>query len=479
MMNKRHRNIISYQKYFSCRVHSCIRRPSIHPRSPPGLRVIPVCSMFFALASPLMIHPCPIPPPHVFPFHVGSFFEPSLLFTDAIVASGLCHTPSPPSRHHRPTPPPGSVGVQPAPHRDVVGGAPVIDSAPTPGAGGPAQGAGGLGDSAQRPVLRCLRSPRSDGTQDAGPSRDAIRPPVEVVNQEAHEDGELYDEEESYQDGEDWDGFAPPSSSSMSPEPEMVAYWKSSFPAFSTSSSYRPLSSAFGRTKKWSSEAAPDFAPPKQEPFAFSLFNDFKTSSKSVYDNAQHLMTSSGAAGHAIAYAAVRLDAMRNHLVPPDASPEEREEAAPWVQCCSAIASALQDASRILAANYAHGLSETRKGALKSASHHLMPILRECPPAGGYYFGNPKEAVLSSAQFLSAEATLAQASRPSATRPPRRFFQRPAAPRGAAASRSRPAAAESATASSTSSSSSSSAPSKRGKGYGRSSRGGKGGQRKN
>ena len=68
MMNKRHRNIISYQKYFSCRVHSCIRRPSIHPRSPPGLRVIPVCSMFFALASPLMILPCPFFPSPMFFF---------------------------------------------------------------------------------------------------------------------------------------------------------------------------------------------------------------------------------------------------------------------------------------------------------------------------------------------------------------------------------------------------------------------------
>ena len=68
MMNKRHRNIISYQKYFSCRVHSCIRRPTIHPCSPPGLRVIPVCSMFFALASPLMILPCPFFPSPMFFF---------------------------------------------------------------------------------------------------------------------------------------------------------------------------------------------------------------------------------------------------------------------------------------------------------------------------------------------------------------------------------------------------------------------------
>ena len=151
MMDKRHRNIISYLKYFSCRVHSSIRRPTIHPRSPPGLRVFPVCSMLYALASLFMILPVPVSPPMFFLFHVGSSFKPSLLIIDAIVASGLSHTPSPPSRHHRPSPPSGSVGVQPAPLRDVVGAGPVTDQAPAPGVGGPTRRVGDLAGPDQRP----------------------------------------------------------------------------------------------------------------------------------------------------------------------------------------------------------------------------------------------------------------------------------------------------------------------------------------
>ena len=311
---------------------------------------------------------------------------------------------------------------------------------------------------------------------DPGPSRDAILPPVEQNRQEVLEDGEWLDGEGSGQDGEELGDYAPPSSSMMTPEPEMIDYWRSSIPAFSSSTSFRPLSFAKNRTKKWSSEAAPDFAPPKQEPFASAHFASFKESSKASFENAMHLMTSSGAAGHAIAYAAARIGAMQDSFAKQATSPEEREEAAPWLQCCADIASALQDASRILGANYAHGLLEVRKGVLKAASHHLTTILKDSPPSEGYFFGNPEKQVLTSAQLMQAEASLAQASRPPASKAPRRFFQRPPASRGSATSRSRPAAADAASSSAPASSSSSS---KRGKGYGRSSRGGKGGQRKN
>ena len=95
----------------------------------------------------------------------------------------------------------------------------------------------------------------------------------------------------------------------------MIDYWKSSIPSFSSFTSFRPLLSVSGRTKKWSSEAAPDFAPPRQEPFARAHFNAFKESSKAAYDYAIHLMSSSGAAGHAVAYAAARVGAMRDFLI--------------------------------------------------------------------------------------------------------------------------------------------------------------------
>ena len=78
---------------------------------------------------------------------------------------------------------------------------------------------------------------------DAGPS------PVDVDRQEVLEDGEVYDQDESYQGDEDLDSFAPPSSSSMVPVPEVSTSWGSSFHAFSTSSSYRPLSTSLSRAR--------------------------------------------------------------------------------------------------------------------------------------------------------------------------------------------------------------------------------------
>ena len=76
----------------------------------------------------------------------------------------------------------------------------------------------------------------------------------------------------------------------MVPEPEMVAFWISAFPAFPTSPSFRPLSSAVSRTRKWSYEAAPDFAPPYTGAIRLSLFNVLKASSKAACDDAQQLM---------------------------------------------------------------------------------------------------------------------------------------------------------------------------------------------
>ena len=248
--------------------------------------------MSLSLASLfLMTLPCPIPPsPPCFFLSCGVVFASLLHLQCHRRVRAFCHSSSPPSRHHRPTPSSGSVGVQPTPQRDVVGAEPVTDQASAPGVGGLTRSVSGLGGSGSRPHSGSLQLPRSDRTADSGPSRDVIHPPVDRNRQEVLEDGELLDGEESGQDEEELRDYAPPSSSTMTPEPEMIDYWKSSIPAFSTSTSFRPLSTAISRTKKWSSAAVPDFVPPKQEPFARAHFNTFKETSKAAYDNAIHLM---------------------------------------------------------------------------------------------------------------------------------------------------------------------------------------------
>ena len=52
---------------------------------------------------------------------------------------------------------------------------------------------------------------------DPGPLRDAILPPVDVGRQEVLEDGEAHDGEESCLDGEEFEDYASPSSSSLTP----------------------------------------------------------------------------------------------------------------------------------------------------------------------------------------------------------------------------------------------------------------------
>lgn len=52
---------------------------------------------------------------------------------------------------------------------------------------------------------------------DPGPLRDAILPPIDVGRQEVLEDGEAHDGEESCLDGEEFEDYASPSSSSMTP----------------------------------------------------------------------------------------------------------------------------------------------------------------------------------------------------------------------------------------------------------------------
>ena len=203
--------------------------------------------------------------------------------------------------------------------------------------------------------------------------------------QEVLQDGEVYDGDESYQDDEDLESFAPPSSSSMVPEPDMAAFWGSSLPAFSTTSSYRPLSPTLVARRSGAMRPLLRLLLPGRCRSPFALLR-LQGVVKAAYVCAQHLLFSSGAAVHAVA---IRLDARKSALVPPDVSPEEREEAAPWVLGCSDISSALQEASRLLAATYAHGLSETRIEALESTFHLLMPFLRGSPPSGGVLFRQP------------------------------------------------------------------------------------------
>ena len=271
---------------------------------------------------------------------------------------------------------------------------------------------------------------RSDGTVDPGPLRDAIHPPVDgdrqevlkvgevrdgeesyldgeelgelylllllddagpspvdVDRQEVLEDGEVYDQDESYQGDEDLDSFTPPSSSSMVPVPEVSTSWGSSFHAFSTSSSYRPLSPSFVVRSSGAMRPLLRLLLPSRSRSPFALLRLLGVVKKDLI-NAQHHTSSSGAAVHTVA---ARLDARWSALALPDTSPEDREGAAPCVRFCTGLSSVLRDTSRLLAASYTHGLSVAWMGARESASYRLMSILRDSLPLGGVFLRQPRE----------------------------------------------------------------------------------------
>ena len=354
----------------------------------------------------------------------------------------------------------------------MVGGAPGVAERAPPGEAGPSGfqdgghgSSGTIGDRVSPPSVR----PGLTGPPPiSGPQRDtAVDPIVAADPPDVGSDGEVFDTEESMPDGEASDELPSfPSASVMLPEPEMVARWESFQPFSATTSS---TSAARRRMKKWMGGESSVFSPPRQEPFLFSLYNSFKKSSKSSWDAAASLMSSSGAAGHAIVHAASKLDAWKSYLEKSAKSQEEKDADAPWIKGFEELMGILDDAASILASSFSRGVAEVRKGVLSAAQPELKPILSAQPPADGFFFGNPQQQIQGAAQFHIMSAQLAQATRAAASRPfPRRP---PLPPRSAAPSQARAAPATSATSSSSSSG--------KGKGYGRSSRGGKGGQKKN
>ena len=99
--------------------------------------------------------------------------------------------------------------------------------------------------------------------------------------------------------------FALPSSSSMVPVPEISTSWGSSFHAFSTSSSYRPLSTSLSRARSGVMRPLLRLLLPGRSHSPFAPLRP-QGVVKAAYVCTQRLISSSGAPDHAIA---VRLDA--------------------------------------------------------------------------------------------------------------------------------------------------------------------------
>ena len=260
------------------------------------------------------------------------------------------------------------------------------------------------------------------------------------------------------------------SSSLRRPSDEIRAKWTGlvNFPIpgapFSTKQQFGPAVSNIIR--RWGDpNSASEFAALRRDDCLHAAFEAFSKSKKDLYESSFFASSCAGAAAHAVFHATAWIEEFLAFL---QASYAEDSSWQSWVATASAslkthVFSPLSDASRCMASLYGRSASKVRNGVVESAESAVKSFLKTVPPSNGYYFGNPTEQLNSAMNYAVMSASLA-------TKPSSSFARR-------GLPKSRGAAKSPAVASSSASSSKASKPAS-GNGRGRSSRGGKGGQKK-
>ena len=169
------------------------------------------------------------------------------------------------------------------------------------------------------------------------------------------------------------------------------------------------------------------FSLPKPDPCLFTAFSAYAATSKPWTDFASSSISSSGAAGHAVASAAVAAEvvvtAFRQHASDPQwasfftplADKIEKE-----------ISTPLYQASSILASSFRRGVDVVRQQVVRSASPAVQPALKSIPSSSEFFFGNPVDVLSASMSYAIMEAQLA--APPAASRRAQQPNRNPADP---------------------------------------------------
>ena len=161
--------------------------------------------------------------------------------------------------------------------------------------------------------------------------------------------------------------------------PDDIAAWEAHGPL-----ALSPSSASRRRLKKWIGGEGSFFSLPCPDHCLHSPFDAFKQSSKASWEAASLLISSSGAAGHAVVTASAGLEHLRSWVEFHISSPDGEEFWRPFVDALSGVLSPLDDATSILASSFARGVHMVRKGVIAAAPAPLRSILSQRPPSGGF-----------------------------------------------------------------------------------------------
>lgn len=282
------------------------------------------------------------------------------------------------------------------------------------------------------------------------------------------------DDEEADSEGEIEDSRSFSASAPVAADPVVAEKWKKllDFPlpgAFISKpkAPLGPVRKASSVLRRWTdSSVAGPFAPLRQEDCLHQAYAAFKKA-----DSGSSLLSSqvsglASAAGHAILSASRVLQEFFDGMPHWFQDPAFREQvAALRAQSKINVFGPLEDAAVCCAAIHGRAVSTVRSGVISAADSTVKSVLQSKPPADGFFFGNPQEALHSTLSYAFMSSSLNSKATTSRGRGAMSYSSRASKPSAKPAAAAQPA-----------SSSSSSRPS--GNAAGRSSRGGRGGQKK-
>ena len=237
---------------------------------------------------------------------------------------------------------------------------------------------------------------------------------------------------------EDIDGFETPGAptdppEAVTPSVAVAKKWKDLLKIPKVVSSTK--ASRFGplikqHLRKWADvECATDFATLRGEDCLHGAFEATRKKSPDLLKLAAFSAGASGAAAHASLTAATALEEVFSEMKEAFAPNKTWSD---WLvgkteQLKASVISPLQDSASCCAAAYGYASWQVRQSVIKEADKSIQSVLRSKPPADGFYFGDPADAIHS--QMSYAFMSSAVNAKPSATRARPAFHSRSYAPK--------------------------------------------------
>ena len=166
-------------------------------------------------------------------------------------------------------------------------------------------------------------------------------------------------------------------------------------------------------TKRWGgSTASSAFRALRPDPCLHGAFDKAKVTNKSLVESAASLASAAGAAAHAVLSAASHIEKFVDVLGRVQVDNEE------WAQFFASsasdlkkdVVSPLMDAAALQASVYGKAVSSVHSGVIAAAETPVKSALKDIPPSGGFYFGDPAERLTANMSYAVMAAQLASTS---------------------------------------------------------------------